>query len=1376
MVLNFLNQWRHRCPSLTHSVRKVPLRTVLIVPFVLQIVGAVALVGYLSYRNSQQAVEEMAEGLMVEVSKRIGDRLDSYLETPQQVVAANQMAVEFGIVNLDNFELIRQELWQQMQLYPSLSSNYFLSAEGKFIYYGRAVSEVFQDELEKHIGEKFPLGTLWFGETQNSDPTLRRYYLVDERGQLKQLFLQSPTDYRSLPWYIDAQSSKEPTWSSVFVYENAPVVAIAAIAPIQDKTGQLKGVFISDYPLFEVSYFLNKLDFSPSGQAFIIEKSGKLIANSALEKLYLQTELRNIKRFASKESKDDLTQKISQHLFQEFRDLENLKHPYQLILETQKSGFLNFPLVERIFVRVVPYSDEYGLDWLIAIAVPESDFMRQIHHNTRITILLCVFILILVTCTGIFTAQWIAQPILRLNTAAKQLAAGNFDAKISVYRTHEVGQLAASFNQMAESLKTSFQQLKASEDKFATFLDTVPVGVSVLNHKGEIVMVNNAGKNILGQGVKPNVSFSDISAAYQVYVAGSDRLYPTERLPAFRAFQGEIVFAEDIEIHRSDGAIIPLEVRGTPVFDREGNVLYAINAFVDITERKKAEKLLADYNRILEAQVAEKTEALQRSQAQLDAFFASASVGMAIVDRNLRFVRVNEPLATIDGISVAEHIGKSLDEVVPELAPKLTPLFRQVLVKETPIFNVEISSEVPSRPGVKRYWLVSYFPVMGGEDTLYGVGAVIVEISDRKHLELALEASEARLNDILNNTVAAITRLRAFADGTWDIDYIAAGCYPVSGYTPEEIKADKDLWVRRTFPEDWQRIQPQVFGDIFAEKMGNYEYRFYHKNGSLRWLSQTNSSRWDAKQNCWLVTVISQDISDRKRAEAELERAKEVAESANRAKSAFLASMSHELRTPLNAILGFAQLMQRSSTLLPEHRNHIAIINRSGEHLLTLINDLLNMAKIEAGRTTLNEHEFNLHGFLDNLQKIFALKAKDKHLELVFSINADLPKWAIADEVKLRQVLINLLGNALKFTDVGRVTLRVFPRSSDLSPTSPPLPSTQRQTKVNIAFSVEDTGPGIPETELEDIFQPFLQTRTGKQSQEGTGLGLAIARQFVQLMGGELSVSSTLGQGSSFSFTIPLTVTEFTHKKTPLPPPPLAISLAPNQPSYRILIADDRPDNRQLLVQFLSPLGFDIKEAKDGAETLELWQGWHPHVILMDMQMPGISGWEATRQIKGKKPSPNGNFIPGENLPPTPVIIAVTASCFAEDKHATIAAGCDDAIAKPFKTADILSTLQTHLGVSYIYESETPQSLPALTDDNQLHPTEILVLSTELIQRIEQASIRAKLTQLYGAIAEIKPAHPQLAAKLQRLADAFDYQTILNSIADAKKNLPSDPK
>jgi CheY-like chemotaxis protein len=178
----------------------------------------------------------------------------------------------------------------------------------------------------------------------------------------------------------------------------------------------------------------------------------------------------------------------------------------------------------------------------------------------------------------------------------------------------------------------------------------------------------------------------------------------------------------------------------------------------------------------------------------------------------------------------------------------------------------------------------------------------------------------------------------------------------------------------------------------------------------------------------------------------------------------------------------------------------------------------------------------------------------------------------------------------------------------------------------------------------------------------------------------------------------------------------------------------------------------------------------------MDMQMPGISGWEATRQIKEKKPLPVGGFIPGKNLPPTPVIIAVTASCFEEDKHAMLAAGCDDAIAKPFKPADILSTLQTHLGVSYIYDSETPNNTPAEIEETQLYPTEILALSTELIQLIEQASIRAKLTQLYGAIAEIKPAHPQLAAKLQRLADAFDYQTILNAIADAKKNLPSDPK
>ncbi|HEY1016384.1 MAG TPA: ATP-binding protein, partial [Herpetosiphonaceae bacterium] len=373
------------------------------------------------------------------------------------------------------------------------------------------------------------------------------------------------------------------------------------------------------------------------------------------------------------------------------------------------------------------------------------------------------------------------------------------------------------------------------------------------------------------------------------------------------------------------------------------------------------------------------------------------------------------------------------------------------------------------------------------------------------------------------------------------------------------------------------------------------------------------------------------------------DRARLAAEEANQAKSVFLANMSHELRSPLNAILGFAQVMGRSAQLDAEQREHVGIIRRSGEHLLALINQVLDLSKIEANRMALHERDLDLHQLLDDLEDMFALRAEEKKLQLLFERDPATPRYVRGDDLKLRQVLINLLNNALKFTAEGGVALRVAPLADGAAPGSS-----------RLRFEIEDTGPGIAAEELGTLFEAFTQTASGRQAQEGTGLGLPISSRFVQLMGGEIQVRSEPGRGSVFSFEIDAaraTAADLAAR----PARRQVTGLAPGQERPRILVADDKWNNRQLLIRLLAPLGFEVREAEDGLQAVELWEEWEPHLIWMDMRMPRLSGYDAATRIKS---TTKGQAV---------VIVALTASTLEEERAMVLSAGCDEFLRKPFR-------------------------------------------------------------------------------------------------------------
>jgi PAS domain S-box-containing protein len=1056
--------------------------------------------------------------------------------------------------------------------------------------------------------------------------------------------------------------------------------------------------------------------------------------------------------------------------------------------------------------------------------------------------------------------------------------------------------------------------------------------------------------------------------------------------------------------------------------------------------------------------------AQKQTEAELKALFQAMTDLVVVRDRQGRCIKI-APDNPYLMKPAEEMLGKTLHETFPpELADRL---FDSIQVSLDTRQTVDVEYNVPIQQ--QDVWLSARVSPLSENSVLI----VARDISDRRRLELALQSSEAKLSNVLNSADAAIATVRVFVDCTWEVEYRSVGYEHIFGFPLEQFEADCHFWLDRVVPEDLENYVSQLFEDVFAGSSGLVEYRFHHGDGTVHWISELYTSQWSETENCWIVTTIDTDISDRKRVEetlarqqeflrnvidiapnlifakdwdsrfvlanqavaeiygttvenlmgkndayfnpnpaevehfqqddrevittgqskqveelvtstsgearcfqtikkpitsvdglstfvlgmatditdrkqmeqalrlivegtaaktgseffhslvrhlaevlqvryafvtelikpgrisaqtlafwqgdrfgenfayelagtpcerilageiiyyrdsiqtyfpnhehltelgvesyfgvplsdsqgniighlkvlddkplprrdyseqilrifaaragAELERkqsedalsdlltqtqqqsielesAKDAAEAANRAKSEFLANMSHELRTPLNVILGFTQVIARDSSLTDSAREYLATINRSGEHLLDLINDVLEMSKIEAGKLLFNPSNFDLQDLIVSLEEMFRLRAQSKGLQLVVELTTDVPHYVQTDEGKLRQVLVNLLGNAIKFTQTGTIRLKVsmerdlaVPIPDDILNTDAPFDT------VVLRFEVHDTGVGIDPQELPVLFEPFMQSQSRTHTIEGTGLGLPISRKFVQLMQGTIAINSQPEVGTTVAIQLPVRLVDGVEPRSHQFKYS-TINLAPGQPAYRILVVEDHSESRQLLVTLLRSMGFEVQEAANGRVAIDLWQDWQPHLIWMDMHLPILDGYETTQQIRAMERQRSGGENRGDQItfsssvpssPPTPsptVIIALTASAFEEDRARVLEAGCNDFVRKPFREDLLLSKIREYLGTQFVFTELPPLVMKpsqGTVDYLSIRTSLRNIMSMEWFERCHQAADLGSDERLLQLIAQIPATHASVALILTDLVNDFRFEQLL---------------
>lgn len=799
---------------------------------------------------------------------------------------------------------------------------------------------------------------------------------------------------------------------------------------------------------------------------------------------------------------------------------------------------------------------------------------------------------------------------------------------------------------------------------------------------------------------------------------------------------------------------------------------------------------------------------LRTSEERYRSIVETTPSGICITNQETLYEYVNPAYCHLYGYDREELIGKSFTIVVPEENRDfMIDLHDQYIQGAT---EVQGEWNVVDRTGNVRTILADAARIIGN-DGRPKKATFVVDITDRKHAEEAIQRQNAYLNALHEVTLgllnrlgvndvlkAAVTQAGALVgtmhgfvyliepDGktmqlrlgtgllTEVTDHRVAQGIGVAGVVWQTGRSlvidDYRTWNGRPAEFSETRLRAVVGVPLTSSRkvigvigLAYTDDDRKFETSELSILERFAQLASVALDNARLYEAVQRELEERIRTEEKLRVAQQEAEAANQAKSMFLSRMSHELRTPLNAILGFVQVLERDTGLNQKQHERLGIIKRSGNHLLELINNVLEISKIEAGRETLHEHAFDLHACLSGVEELFQIRAQQRGLYLRFDRTASVPKHVYGDEGKLRQVLMNLISNAIKFTDHGEITVRIRV-ANEQTPASPPTDGTAPPTVV-LMFEVQDTGQGIAQDELPVVFESFGQSQSGRQSQEGTGLGLPISRAFVHMMGGDIQVQSTPGAGTTFLFDVHLTRVDATDVADSTPTRRV-IGLVADQQTYRILVVDDRWENRSALLELLESVGFVVREANNGQEALDVWEAWEPDCVWMDMHMPVMDGYEATRRMKA---TPRGQRTP---------VIALTASAFEHERPTMLAAGCDAIITKPFSDDVIFQTMANHMGVRFVYEGTDDVSVSASSPsrdqqrtDAAVNPLSVEVLAqlpADVLADLEQVSRTLNIGKASGVIERVRLLNSALADALADTVKGYRFDIILSMLEQVK--------
>ncbi|MEG3902959.1 PAS domain S-box protein [Microcoleus sp. B4-C5] len=868
------------------------------------------------------------------------------------------------------------------------------------------------------------------------------------------------------------------------------------------------------------------------------------------------------------------------------------------------------------------------------------------------------------------------------------------------------------------------QELLRSKAFFKTSLD----GVVVMDRVGKVVEASPSFAQMLGYSLEETLSMS---------VFDWDAEWTREELQLMLQRE-EVIPLFETRHRRKDGSVYDVEISWNRVKLEDEMMNFCICR--DISERKRNE-----------ADRQQSEIELKISQARFAGILEIASDAIISINTNQQITLFNKGAEKIFGYVAEEILGKPLAMLMPSrLADAHHHHVRHYA------HNGGSARQMAERGAIfGRRKDGTEFPAEASISKIEINGEIIFttflrDITARQQAEEALRYQKEMFQAIVDNIPVMI----ALFNAQGQMELLNPEFENILGWSLEDWQ-QKDI-LAECYPDPVDR---QSVGDFMLSATGKWQ--------DMKTLTATGQQLETSWANVRLSSGhflgIGQDISDRKRKELALQHAMEAAEAANLAKSTFLANMSHELRTPLNVILGFAQVMTHDPSLTPNQKEDLQTIRRSGDHLLSLINDVLDLSKIESGHCTVEESGLDLIALLHSLRNMLAQRASSKGLDLCFEIAPEVPQFMLVDAQKLRQVLLNLLSNAIKFTDRGSITLQVSIEADGTGALT-----TTRQI---LQFVVADTGVGIAPIELSTIFDAFVQAQAGRRSIGGTGLGLTISRKLLELMGGKISVSSTLGQGSTFTFTLPVSPISGVNV-TPEENNRLVIGLAPGQPDHRILVVDDQAENRLLMVRLLTQLGLEVKEATNGQQAVQIWQQWQPDLTWMDIRMPVLDGYEATKQIRAMEDGQNS------------IIIALTAQASQSDRTLALAAGCNDYISKPFREQTLFLKMAQYLGLEYVYEEEETEKGERGTDcfpsyfcsvasgvPDSLDPMLLATLPKEWVVELEDAALCGDDFAIVELVAQLSSDLAQFGTHLTELAHQYQFEKILNLI---QGNFPSE--